>query len=156
MKSKTCCFSGHRNIPADKEEEIKIKLNKELEKLINKGYCFFAVGGALGFDTMAAIEVLNLRRKYPHIKLIMVLPCKDQSKYWNKADKNIYEFIKKQSDKVVYTSQYYKDKSCILDRNRLLIDNSSVCITYKTKNTGGTSYTINYAKEKNIKIINLA
>ena len=99
---------------------------------------------------MAAIEVLNLRRKYPHIKLIMVLPCKDQSKYWNKADKNIYEFIKKQSDKVVYTSEFYKDKSCILDRNRLLIDNSSVCITYKTKNTGGTSYTINYAKEKNI------
>ena len=99
MKSKTCCFSGHRNIPADKEEEIRIKLIEELEKLINKGYRFFAAGGALGFDTMAAIEVLNLRRKYPHIKLIMVLPCKDQSKYWNKADKNIYEFIKKQSDK---------------------------------------------------------
>ena len=41
-------------------------------------------------------------------------------------------------------------------RNRHLVDNSSLCISYLTSDSGGTAYTVNYAKAKGLKIINLA
>ena len=41
-------------------------------------------------------------------------------------------------------------------RNRHLVDNSSYLICYKRKNTGGTVYTYNYAKKKNLHIIEIS
>lgn len=41
-------------------------------------------------------------------------------------------------------------------RNRHLVDNSSACICYLTKPTGGTAYTVNYASEHGLMIINIA
>lgn len=72
-------------------------LEKELINLIEKGYCYFGAGGALGFDTVAAQTVLHLKEKYPHIKLILVLPCIDQAKSWSHVDKVVYEDIKEKS-----------------------------------------------------------
>ena len=40
-------------------------------------------------------------------------------------------------------------------RNRHLVDNSSVCVCYLTKDSGGTAYTVRYAKEKGLEIVNL-
>ena len=37
-----------------------------------------------------------------------------------------------------------------------MIDNSSLCIAYMTKHTGGTAYTVEYAQENNKKIFNIA
>ena len=41
-------------------------------------------------------------------------------------------------------------------RNRHLIDNSSLCICYLTKNSGGTAFTVNYALKKGLIITNVA
>ena len=41
-------------------------------------------------------------------------------------------------------------------RNRHLVDNSSICVCYLTENKGGTFYTVEYAKSKNLKVINIA
>ena len=73
---------------------------------------YFGAGGALGFDTLAAQCVLSLRKRYPHIKLILVLPCITQTKGWSKNDIAIYEEIKSQADKVVYTSHDYFRAVC--------------------------------------------
>ncbi len=67
----------------------------------------------------------------------------------------MYETIKENADKVVYTSNEYTH-NCMIKRNRRLIDNSSLCICYFEKNTGGTAYTVKYAKEKGLKIYNIA
>ena len=48
-------------------------------KLIKNGYSYFGAGGALGFDTIATQTVLHLKERYPHTKLILVLPCIDQA-----------------------------------------------------------------------------
>ena len=61
---------------------------------------YFGAGGALGFDTLAAQCVLSLRKRYSHIKLILVLPCTTQTKGWSKDDIAVYEEIKSQADKV--------------------------------------------------------
>lgn len=155
MKSKTCCFSGHRKIPSTLISDIYIETEKAIETLIKEGYCYFGSGGALGFDTIAAISVIKLRKKYPFIRLILVLPCLSQTRNWMLEDKKTYEKIKKSADKVVYVSKQYT-KDCMFRRNRHLVDNSSVCICYLTDQSGGTAYTVNYAEEKGLRIINIA
>jgi len=87
--------------------------------------------------------------------LILVLPCLTQTRGWPAEDVEEYERIKAQADKVVYTSQVYT-RGCMFKRNRHLVDNSSVCICYKTKDSGGTAYTVKYAEKKGLVIINIA
>ena len=155
MKEKTVCFTGHRTIPMLKKWKIEKKLKETLEALIDNGYCYFGAGGALGFDTIAAQTVLGLKKKHPEIKLILVLPCKNQTRGWEEKDVSVYESIIEQSDKVVYTQEHY-DRGCMFKRNRHLVDNSSVCVAYLTEEKGGTAYTVNYANQKGVKVINIA
>ena len=155
MRDKTACFTGHRKIASEQQRIVAERLKQTVEKLILNGYCYFGAGGALGFDTLAAECVLYLKKQYPQIKLILVLPCKTQTRGWDSEDIAIYEQIKAQADKVVYTSEEYT-RGCMFKRNRHLVDNSSVCIAYLTESKGGTAYTVNYAKQKKIKVINLA
>lgn len=89
------------------------------------------------------------------IKLILVLPCTTQTKGWSKDDIAVYEEIKSQADKVVYTSHDYF-RGCMFKRNRHLVNGSSVCIAYLTQEKGGTAYTVNYARQSNVQVINLA
>lgn len=155
MKNVTCCFTGHRKIPESKRKAIIGKLTATVSDLISEGYLYFGTGGALGFDTLAALTVLRLKKLHPRIRLILVLPCENQYKYWNVYDKKMYQKIKSAADKVVYISKQY-DKECMKKRNRHLVDNSSVCVCYNVKSSGGTAYTVNYARKSNLRIINIA
>ena len=155
MRAKTACFTGHRKIPPESIPELSRRLKVTLLRLIEAGYMYFGAGGALGFDTLAAQCVLSLKKKYPHIKLILVLPCTAQTKGWNTEDIAVYEEIKSQADKVVYTSHDYF-RGCMLKRNRHLVNGSSICIAYLTQGKGGTAYTVDYARQNNVCVINVA
>lgn len=134
---------------------VKKRLEKVIEESIQTGYLYFGAGGALGFDTLAANTVIKLRTKYPDIKLILVLPCKTQTRGWKQSDIEEYERIFKAADKVVYTSENYFS-GCMHKRNRHLVNNSSLCICYLTEDNGGTFYTVNYAKQNGLSIVNIA
>lgn len=155
MKDKTVCFTGHRNIPADQYATINQRLMEEISCLIKRGYRFFGAGGALGFDTMAARAVIALKKQYPHIRLILVLPCISQANCWNAQEQATYATLIQQADKVVYTSTEYT-KGCMHKRNRHLVDNSSACICYLTRHIGGTAYTVAYARKSGLEILNIA
>lgn len=155
MKERTVCFTGHRKIPPEQKDVVARRLKNEITKLIENGYRYFGAGGALGFDTLAAQTILELKTVYPDVKLILVLPCLSQTRGWSACDVEVYEDIKSKADKVVYTSQEYT-RGCMHKRNRHLVDNSSVCICYLTESTGGTAYTVNYAREKGSMTINVA
>lgn len=154
MREKTCCFTGHREIPMLARKRVEAKLEKTIIGLIGRGIRFYGAGGALWFDTLAAQTVLKLKKTYPDIRLILVLPCQTQTKGWGPKDVEEYERIKAQADKVVYTSQEYT-RDCFHKRNRHLVDNSSVCICYQTKEIGGTAYTTTYARTMGLEIINI-
>lgn len=154
MKEKACCFTGHRNIPADQLHNIIKNTEETVEELIDRGYLYFYAGGALGYDTIAERIVLNLKRKYTDIQLILVLPCVEQSARWSDRDKAAYENIKARADKVIYTSQSYT-KDCMHKRNRYLVDNSSVCVCYLTQSSGGTVYTVDYARKNGLTVYNV-
>lgn len=155
LKERTVCFTGHRKIPPKQKATIARRLKNEIIKLVEKNYRYFGAGGALGFDTLAAQTVLELKTEHPDVKLILVLPCLSQTRGWSARDIEIYEEIRSKADQVIYTSQEYT-RGCMHKRNRHLVDNSSVCICYLTESTGGTAYTVNYAKERGLMTINVA
>ena len=155
LKNRTVCFTGHRKIPPKRMTSLARRLRTEIIELIEKGYLYFGAGGALGFDTLAAQTVLDLKIDYPQIKLILVLPCVSQANAWSSEDRGRYEYIKAKADKVVYISREYT-RGCMHERNRHLVDNSSVCVCYLTEQTGGTAYTVNYAAEKGLYVFNIA
>ena len=116
---------------------------------------FYGAGGALGFDTFAAQTVLDMKKEYPQLRLILVLPCEDQTRGWRSEDIAVYEDIKRRSDKVVYVSREYTP-DCMHRRNRHLVDHSGTCICYLTRDSGGTAYTVDYARREGLHVINIA
>jgi uncharacterized phage-like protein YoqJ len=156
MREKTCCFTGHREISCEEELKVRERLRGLLRELVEEGVLYFGVGGALGFDTVAAEEVLKLRDQNPAVRLILVLPCADQAKGWSIANRARYDEIRAAADKVVCLAEHYT-RGCMHRRNRHLVDSSSICVAYlKAGRSGGTAYTVRYATEKGLTLINLA
>ena len=96
-----------------------------------------------------------VKEAFPQIELLLILPCKTQEKYWPKEDQEIYREILARADRVVFVSETYT-QGCMQKRNRLLVEGSSVCVCYCTKKQGGTFYTVRYARQKGLNLINLA
>lgn len=154
MIGQTACFTGHRVIPPQELPALQAGLERALTALIAKGYRFFAAGGALGFDTLAAEAVLRMRSVHPQLRLILVLPCPEQADRWSQADRARYAHILQQADKTVYVSERYT-RACMFKRNRHLVNHSSVCITYLRRARGGTFYTAQYARERGVSLLEL-
>ena len=155
MIEKTCCFTGHRSIPPQAYGKIRKKLRQVMEELIGKGVIYYGCGGAIGFDLLAAETVLEMKAQYPQIRLIMVYPCRNQTAYWSGEAVDRYNAIQKACDKYVYVSQTYTS-TCMHQRNRYLVEHSGYCICYLTKPSGGTAFTVQYAREKGLTVVNLA
>ena len=155
LRAKTCCFTGHRSLSHEEKLKVAVRLREIIAEQIKAGVVFYGAGGALGFDTLAAQTVLDMKKEHPQLRLILVLPCEDQTKGWRSEDIAVYEDIKRRSDKVVYVSREYMP-DCMHRRNRPLVDRSGTCICYLTKTSGGTAYTVDYARRKRLRIINLA
>ncbi len=152
---KRCCFTGHRDIPDDRYVRTMQLLRQKILKLYTEGYRIFNAGGALGFDTMAAQAVLKLKESFPDVQLHLYLPYPRQAEKWSKKDRAVYEYILKHSDRITYAADEY-NSMCTNIRNRALVDNADLCIAYCTQTTGGTVYTMNYALDNGVDVINLA
>lgn len=157
MEERTCCFTGHREIPQSHLPALKKKLEETIRELVSQGFTRFEAGGALGFDTLAESTVLSLQKEFPEIQLVLVLPYLQQAKSWKMQDLVRYKEILRQVGKenIIYVSQSYH-RGCMQQRNRRLVDDSELCVAYCTQATGGTAYTVQYAEKKGVKVRNLA
>lgn len=160
VKLATCCFTGHRNMPKSDKSRVLREIISTVSFLSSKGVTNFRAGGALGFDTLAAAVVIDLKRQNPKLKLILDLPFPGQSDNWNENEKRIYEFEKAHADEINFYGETPVGRAKISEymfkRNRALVDNSSYCICYLKNNKGGTAYTVDYATRRGLEIINLA
>lgn len=153
--SQTLFFTGHRNLYRAEGSDTFELLRATVRSFIERGYKNFISGGALGFDTMAAECVIKLRREYPDVKLILMLPCREQSAKWSAWETRKYNEMLRAADEVVYVSEEYS-RECMFMRDRAMADASSACITYCNKSSGGTAYTVAYALKKGIAVTNIA
>lgn len=150
---KCCCFTGRRYIDASHLELLRQNTYDIIKNLVRDDVTDFICGGAMGFDTLASQLVLAVRNDIPKVRLILALPCKNQTQRWRKADINEYDRILRLADEVIYVSDEYYE-GCMQKRNRFMVDNSSHCIFYMPTPRGGTAYTVKYAIEKERSIQN--
>lgn len=151
----TVCFTGHRHIAADATPLLTQRLDRMLEQLYLRGYRDFLSGGALGFDLLAAECVLALRQVHPDVRLVMVLPCGNQTHRWSEQDCRRYERILYAADETrVLSPTYYE--GCMQVRNRHMVDHSALCVCYMVSPRGGTLSTVSYALKEAVPVMNLA
>lgn len=153
-KERTCCFTGHRHLSGKKIEQIMINLNREIDILIDKGVRVFLSGGAVGFDQIAASLIVAKKEMGFDIKLIFVLPCKDQDKKWSYEQKKLYHNLLQEADQQIILSEEYYD-GCMKDRNCYMVDHSAYCICALTKERSGTGQTVRYARSQGLQVKNV-
>lgn len=152
MKEYTCCFTGHRMILAKDRTALTKDLRVTVETLAASGVTTFICGGALGFDTMAALEVLKLKETHPAVTLTLALPCRNQAARWTEKQRTLYEDILRKADHTEYMFDGYVE-GCMQIRNRYMVDHADICVAYFTGRPGGTAQTVAYAKEKGVRLI---
>jgi len=153
--NKTCCFTGHRVLPADELSGLEKKLLLQIESLIKAGIEIFIAGGAVGFDMLASFSVISFKEKYPHIRLLIMLPCVNSDLMWSSENKEKQKKMLSLADEIVFISEGGYYKGCMQKRDRAMVRESCCCVSYLNKQSGGTYYTVNYAKKRGVQVFYL-
>ncbi len=156
-EQQTCCLTGHRVIPPGEEKKIMVRARNILLRLIREqNVRYFGVGGAVGFDMMAAEYLLDLKSHKEHqLKIISVLPYPAwrETEDWTDELRRREESILRACDKVVYVRPEFETGVFLL-RDRKLVDGSAYCVSYCNRPRTGTAYTVKYAMDRGVKVFN--
>lgn len=155
-------FTGYRpeKMPfaENKKDEAYMHFREQQKRVINRlverGYTDFISGVATGFDTWVAEDVLELRKNNKELRLECAIPCPDQDKKWNHADKKRRQKLLKHADISTMVSDHYSC-DCYFARNRYMVDKADVVVCAYDGQSGGTAYTVNYALKQNKIVIQI-
>lgn len=147
-KIKTCCVTGHRDIPAEQADRIRELLRQEILVAIGDGYTHFISGFAAGADLLFAELVAELKAAYP-ITLEAAIPYPGRMKT---PDETFQRLIRCCDVVKIHSDSYSKE--CYMRRNRYMVDQSQrVIAVYDGRPTGGTAATVRYAKGKDVRVV---
>ena len=152
---RAAAFTCHRDLSQEEKLSLAEVLVQTVEALYREGITTFYCGGALGFDTVAALTVLTMKTQYPALRLVLAIPCPEQSARWSESDRARYQSILARADEKVILCEHYT-RFCMMLRNRYMVDHAEVLVAYMTRESGGTASTVKYAKKKGLRLINLA
>ena len=142
MEKKTCCVTGHRDLPQKEINRVKAVLRREIEKSIADGFTCFMGGFAEGVDQYFAEIVLEMRKSNPVLKLVAVIPYQKRLDNLRKK-KQTYEMLEDCADVVVIRKEY--QPSVYSHRNRYMVEHSDrVIAVYDGREKGGTAGTIRF------------
>ena len=151
---KACSFTGHRIIEPSHKARIDDLVYRSIEYAYEKGCRAFYSGGAVGFDTVAARQVIKFRMAHRDVKLVMVIPCKNQSEKWTAEQKNMYNYCLGAADTVMYLSIDYT-ADCMKRRNEKLVLLSDLIIAYVKRQDSGAAQTVRMALKAGRTVYNL-
>ena len=155
LRKHRCCFTGHRPNKMDMtEEEIKPLLEKAIDDAVAEGYITFITGMAQGTDIWAAEIVLDRKLVNKDIHLICALPHPGFENRRSVAEKERFNNIIANADLVKMINEHYF-KSCYQIRNEWMVDRSNLVIAVFNGSKSGTKNTVDYAKRKSVKIVNV-
>lgn len=158
---KVVCFTGHRpnklkGYNAEDNKELLWRIHSVCIDLIeNRKVNTFINGLALGVDMWSAKIVIKLKEKYPHIKLISAIPCKNHPCKWQKQDKDMWQDICDKSDEVVLVTDEEYKPYLMQVRNEWMVNKSDYVIGVWNGTKGGTANCINFAEKQNKEIIRI-
>ena len=149
-----CSFTGHRVIPESHLASLEDLVSRAISYAYEKGCREFYTGGALGFDTLCAKQIIRFRLIHNDVRFILVLPCKDQSEKWSASQRGMYDFTLASADEIIYTSDEYTP-SCMKKRNQALADICDILIAYAERERSGAGQTVAMAKRQGKEVYNL-
>jgi uncharacterized phage-like protein YoqJ len=114
----------------------------------------FFTGGALGFDTLAARQVILFKMSHPDIQLHLIAPCITQADNWTRRQRDAYEFVLRNADHVEYVSDEYT-RTCMQIRNQRLANECDMLVVYMSRYNTGTGQTVRMAEKMGKTIFNL-
>ena len=153
MGKKTCCVTGHRDVPVGKEQYVEEALRKEVLAAIAAGYTRFISGFADGVDLTFAAIVAAEKKQNSCLQLEAALPYRNRIN----AKSPFFQELLACCDRV-YVQSEKSNRQCYHERNRYMVLSSDrVIAVYDGRSTGGTFYTIRFAQanEKEIRIIDI-
>ena len=104
----TVCFTGHRSIPEEARASLANELDRVIADLYSLGADTFISGGALGFDLIAACRTARFRAENDGVRLVLALPCRDQTARWTDYDSlRAYKMLFSHADEVHYSDDFY-------------------------------------------------
>ncbi len=127
-------------------DEIKHRIRRVIEDHVSNESVTFYCGEYGVFELTCSRLVKEMKSKYPNIKSVLVTPYLDRTI----------------SDATLYDESLYPDlekippRYAILKRNEYVIDHADLVIAYVEYDWGGAYKTLQYAKRKRKRIINLA
>ena len=151
MKKKTCCVTGHRDLPQNQINYVKAALLREIEKSVADGFTCFMSGVAEGVDQYFVEIVMEKQKDDPSLELIAVIPYQKRLDSL-RAKRRTYEMLEACADVVVMQEEYHP--SVYSHRNRYMVDRSSLLIAvYDGTPKGGTMNTLAYALRQGVETI---
>lgn len=130
------------------------------EEFLDRGFDHFITGMARGVDLDFGVEMIRckkLSKRYEGLTVEAAIPYPEQYLRYDYASRKKYNYILEYCDRTTYISNEYS-KDCYFRRNRYMVDNSDAVIAlWNGEESGGTFYTINYAREqgKEVRIVSL-
>ena len=161
-REKTCCFTGHRpvRLPWGSRDsdprclDLKEQLAATLNGIYESGYRHFICGMAEGCDLYFCEAVMALREEHPEITVEAAIPFSGQADRWPPAQKRRYERLVSECDRQTLLQTDYTP-GCMMNRNRYMVDHSSLLLACYNGRPGGTQSTMLYAMRENIPIITI-
>ena len=162
--SRAAAFSGYRKekiklteTDADYtsvRERIVRRTASAVLLLHDQGYDTFLCGMATGFDLWAGLAVLSLKKQLTDLRLIAVVPYRGQANGFSYEFKELYSEVLAAADCRVCLHQNFT-RSCFHERNRAMLDHASALVCYYDGQSGGTAYTVDLARKRDMTILNL-
>lgn len=149
------CFTGHRPEKLNMQENtIKKYLQSEIVSSIQNSYTTFISGMARGVDMWAAEIVIELKKKFPQVKLIAAVPFDGFESKWSYENQKSYNEILSKADLIRYICPKFSYSSYQI-RNEWMVNHSSKVIAVWNGEKSGTKNTIDYANKCGVEVVNI-
>ena len=161
-RQESCCFTGHRpgelrwryNEFDPRCLKLKRRIADAVELAYEQGFRHFLCGMAMGCDLYFCEAVLALRERHPDVTVEAAIPCPTQADAWPPAQRERYDRLVAACDFETMVSGQYTS-TCMLRRDRYLVDHASLLIAAFDGTSGGTRYTVEYAMNQGLAIVDV-
>lgn len=137
----TVTFCGHSD--TQDSPELRAWLREKIIEQIENGADAFFLGGYGSFDRIAATVVWELKKEYPNIESILVLPYLDRDVDASKYDSTTYPPL-----------ENVPRRFAISKRNRWMVENAAVILADVSHGWGGAAQMLEYAIKKKKTVFN--
>lgn len=162
LRSLTACFTGHRpeKLPWGSNESdsrcvaLKNRIFDVVQSLYHAGIRHYICGMARGCDTFFCEAVISLRDEHDDVTLEAAIPFDGQASAWPEEEKRRYYYLVSECDNETVLQHEYT-KECYINRNRYMVDRSSILVAVYDGTSGGTRQTVSYAAKSGLEVITL-